>query len=254
MIKTLSPYYVTVPFVSPLTSLVCTSYTLRIFVWNGSKNATPNESTYEITKKNPAGSNANDVIDIARLINDFVIFKAQQGTGVELVNGNNNYWVKTEVLYTTSEPQDYIPQLVTIQLLFRGYGYGMEGMNPQTPADKLLLTGREFKVNRKGVFSMGIMTNEPVPPTPSLIVTNVLSQGGDTYDVSFTSNFDYPRIRVQYKKLIGDNWSLFEVSGVGQGSPFLATIPLTPSFYVRVSAYYSLQEQFIFSNEYFYNP
>ena len=38
MIKTLSPYYINIPFVSPLTSLVCTSYTLKIYIWKGLKN------------------------------------------------------------------------------------------------------------------------------------------------------------------------------------------------------------------------
>jgi len=157
MIKSLSPYYLYIPFVSPLSGLICTEYTLKIYAWNGAKTSIPATVTYQITKQNPTGSNADDKIDIARLINDFIIFRPQKSTTTELIDGNNQYWVYTEVYYTTSNPLDYVAQLKETNLLLRGYGYGMDGENAQTPTNKILLSGNEFKVNRNGFFSLPIL-------------------------------------------------------------------------------------------------
>ena len=157
MIKSLSPYYLYIPFISPLSGLICTEYTLKIYVWNGAKTSIPAAVTYQISKANPTGSNADDKIDIARLINDFIIFRPQKSTTTELIDGNNQYWVYTEVYYTTSNPLDYVAQLKETNLLLRGYGYGMDGENAQTPTNKILLSGNEFKVNRNGFFSLPIL-------------------------------------------------------------------------------------------------
>jgi hypothetical protein len=148
MIKTLSPYYVTIPFVSPLTGVTCSKYTLKIYVWDGLKSAVPSVASYSMTKTNPTSSTGSDKINISRLINDFIDFAP---------NESNQRWCKTSVTYDTST----IEELQTINLVVRGYGYGMEGQNPDIPVNRILMQGLEFKVNRDGVFNLPIKILEP---------------------------------------------------------------------------------------------
>lgn len=206
MIKSLSPYYLYIPFVSPLSGLICTEYTLKIYAWNGAKTSIPATVTYQITKQNPTGSNADDKIDIARLINDFIIFRPQKSTTTELIDGNNQYWVYTEVYYTTADPLDYVAQLKETNLLLRGYGYGMDGENAQTPTNKILLSGNEFKVNRNGFFSLPILIEEPTD-TSSLVLDSVVLDTGSTFIFSFTSNFTFANLYSQVRIDDGSAWS-----------------------------------------------
>ena len=106
MIKSLSPYYITIPFTSPLTSAICSAYTLQVFIWNGLKASVPTEPVYSITKKNPTGSDGNDKINIARLVNDHIDFMPQEMSVTGVYNGNNQAWVKTQVVYTTENESD----------------------------------------------------------------------------------------------------------------------------------------------------
>jgi hypothetical protein len=147
MIKTLSPYYLTIPFVSPLTGAICTAFTLKIFVWDGVKATPPATASYSITKNNPTASTGNDKINIARLINDFIDFMPSE---------SNQRWCKTTVTYDGSG----VEELVTTSLVLKGYGYGMSGENPQPPANRILLQGNEFKVQRSGVFNLPILILE----------------------------------------------------------------------------------------------
>lgn len=161
MIKSLTPYYVTIPFVSPFSGLTCTSYTLQVFVWNGAKNAPPTLPVYEFTKSNPTSSTNNDFIDISNIVNDFINFSPSADNETILLDGNNQNWVKVQTFYTTTEPLDLeTPTNVSVQLMTKGYGYGMEGQNPQLPINKILLSGSEFKVNRSGTFVLPILIAE----------------------------------------------------------------------------------------------
>lgn len=144
MIKTLSPYYVTIPWLTAI------SYTLKIYVWDGLKSAVPTTASYSITKINQTNSNGTDKINIARLLNDFIDFTP---------NESNQRWCKVTVTYTSylgvGDEQDLF-----IDLILKGYGYGMSGENPQPPANRILLQGNEFKVNRDGVFNFPILILE----------------------------------------------------------------------------------------------
>jgi len=161
MIKSLSPYYLTIPFVSPLTSVVCTEYTLQIFVWDGVKSTPPATPSYEITKQNIATSSGNDKVNIAMLVNDYIDFTPQTMTTLNLYNANNQVWIKTQVIYTTTDEDDLnLAQLESTNLMLQGYGYGLDGQNAQPPTNKILLSGTEFKVNRSGYFSLPIMLPE----------------------------------------------------------------------------------------------
>jgi len=158
MIKTLSPHYISIPRVNPNTSVICGSYTFRLYVWSGNKTAVPSTPDYEITRINAAASNQTDKVDISRIVNDFIEFNCVQSTVTSLENGDNQYWVKTEVIY---DDQPLVKQLKTINIALKGYGYFMEGENPQIPVNKILLEGDEFKVSRDGYFVLPIMMDEP---------------------------------------------------------------------------------------------
>jgi hypothetical protein len=158
MIKSLSPYYVETSFVSPRSGLTSTAYTLNIFVWNGASTNAPITPSYPITKNNPTGSTSTDKINIARIINSFITVTPQKGTTQELLDGNNQKWCKTEVVYATTDETDAIvPQNVSIDLVTRGYNYGMDGENGQQPSNKIMVSsGIEYNVNRSGFFSLPI--------------------------------------------------------------------------------------------------
>ena len=199
MIKTLSPHYLTVPLVNPNTEIVCNSYTLKIYVWDGLKTAVPSVASYEITKVNAGASITPSKIDIARLVNDFITFTCDQSLVTSLENGNNQSWVKTEVYY---DDQPTIAQLQSVTLSLKGYGYFMEGENPQIPANKILLEGDEFKVNRGGYFVLPILLDEPEAPTPELTLESVVyddSGDDDLLIFTFSGNFDFTEVYAQNK-------------------------------------------------------
>ena len=139
MIKSLSPYYVSIPFVAPLSGLTCTSYTVALYVWSGDKATPPVEPVYLSTKQNPTGSTSNDSVNIANLISSFIPFTQQEGTSTGLIDGNNQYWVKWQTYYSTSNINDSItPSNVNTKLFVKGYSYGMDGQNAETPVNKIL--------------------------------------------------------------------------------------------------------------------
>jgi hypothetical protein len=145
-----------------LTNETATAYTLKIYVWNGLKNTAPSTASYQVTKGNPTLSGGSDKVNIARLVNDYIDFLAQTSGLTGLYNGNNQRWVKAEIIYKTSNVLDLdLAQLPATTLLLQGYGYGLDGQNSQPPTNKILLSGDEFKVNRGGVFNLPILIDEP---------------------------------------------------------------------------------------------
>jgi hypothetical protein len=194
MIKTLSSYYIDVPLVSPLTSLTCTSFVLKLYVWNGLKTDVPAEATYTLTENNPEALTDTLSVNVAKLINDFIEFEPQVLVP-NIQNGNNQIWIRQEVYYTTENVSEAsTPQLVDVNLGLKGYGYAMEGTNPQTPADKILLTNREFKVSRNSKFIVPIVIDEPTFPTAELTITNIALDTGNDYIVTFTSVGSYTNL------------------------------------------------------------
>jgi len=161
MIKALSSYYLSIPFVSPLTSATCTSYTINLYIWSGLKSAVPTTPTYSITKTNIASSIGTDKINIARLLNDYVEFFPNIGATTGLISSNNQKWYKSEVIYTTADPSDTgIAQLETIDLVLKGYTYGNEGMNAQPPANNIYIPIGSYKINRGGIFTIPFKLDE----------------------------------------------------------------------------------------------
>jgi hypothetical protein len=153
MIKTLSPYYITIPLVSPSNGLLCNSYKLQLFVWNGSKTAVPASPSYEKTIFNAAASTGSQKINIARLVNDFIDFQINPIFETGLQAADNQAWVKWQVVYDVDSEN---PQLVGLDLAVKGKAYFTDGENTSTPANRILLTGDEFKVSRQGLFVLPI--------------------------------------------------------------------------------------------------
>jgi len=206
MIKTLSPYWLSIPFVSPLTSLVCTEFRLQVFVWNGNKLSPPASTSWEITVKNATQSTGSSRINIANILNDYIQFTPQQGTASGLIDGNNQRWVKWQVLYTTTNASEATtPSNINNNLLVKGFNLGLEAENKQTPTNKVLLNGSEFKVNRDGFFVVPIEAIEPAPSTPSIVITGITLAGTNSYNVVSTSVGSYSGCTL----IIGDG-SAFE--------------------------------------------
>lgn len=245
MIKSLSPYNLEIPFVAPLSGLTCTSYTLQIFVWNGTKITPPSEATYEITKDNPTASTGNDTVDIALLVNDFIDFTPYDTTSTELIDGNNQYWVKTQILYTTADEGDFVPNYEDILLMTAGYGYGMDGENAQIPSNNILLTGTEFKVSRDGFFVLPILIEETVDES-TLTLDSVVLDAGSTYDFSFTADFSFTQLYAQVRANSGSPWGTATLFS-GITSPQSRVVSISP-FQTRIYAFNPLTGNNIYSN------
>lgn len=161
MIKSLSSYYLEIPFVSPLTSVVCTSYKINLYVWSGLKSAVPITPIYTISKDNVAASIGTDKINIARLLNDYVDFNPNIGVTTGLISSNNQKWYKSEVIYTTTDIADLnVKQLENIDLVVKGYSYGNEGMNAQPPTNNVYIPIGSYKINRGAVFTIPFKLDE----------------------------------------------------------------------------------------------
>ena len=248
MIKSLSPYYITIPFISPLTDLTCTSYTLELFIWNGLKSVPPITASYSFTKTNPTSSTSNDKLDIANLISDFISFTAQEGSGTELIDGNNQLWVKWQTFYATSNPLDATtPSNTNTELMVKGYSYGMDGENKSTPTNKILLSGTEFKVNRKGIFVLPIEIAETTIALATLTIDDITFLSIDQYSLEFTSTGNIDEVYYRYKLSSSADWTLgFESSST---SPFDITLPTTSGTYnVQIYAYDNDNAVFVYSN------
>jgi hypothetical protein len=185
MIKTLSPYYITTPFVSPATVLTCTSYTLSIYVWSGLQSAVPATASYTITKDNPTASTGDSKVNIAKILNDFITFTPVKATSTVLLDTVNQQWVKTEVTYITTAPADAsTPQLGVVNMFTRGYSYGNDGENIATPTNKILMYGNEFNVSRTSYIAVPLQTNLLAT------ATTVISYPDSQINYTVTPNLD----------------------------------------------------------------
>ena len=160
MKKTLSPYYITIPLESPLTSETAIEYRLELRVWDGLESAIPVSTTYSKTVKNISNSTGIHKVNVSRLINDFIDLTPQSNGSTAVIDGNNQRWFETSIFYTTIDPaDDDVQQEIETKLIVKGYAYGNEGENTDTPTNKILLSGTEFNVNRDGIFTLPIETD-----------------------------------------------------------------------------------------------
>ena len=194
MIKTRSPYYIEVPYVSATTGVTCYAFILKLYVWQGNKYDAPTDATWEQTIENPEGLTDNRKINVSPLINSYIDFETQSST-TGLVDGINQLWVKASVTYQQTSDLDYeTEQDIFIQLAVRGYADGMGGENQDTPDDKVLLTGRTFKVNKGGKFVIPLEMDTPTAPTPSITITNITDNTGGSFTFTYTTVGTYAEL------------------------------------------------------------
>ena len=249
MIKSLSPYNLTIPFVAPLSGLTCTEFTLEIFVWNGSKATPPIEPSYSKTIANPTASIGNTKVNIARLVNDFIDFTPYDTLVTELVNGNNQQWVKTQVKYLTSNVTDLLPQEINVDLMVKGYSYGMDGANAQPPSNNIFLSGIEFKVQRNGYFVLPILIQETVTPLATLAITLIEEDVAPFYDITYIETGTHDEIYYRYRLQPETFWTVGDVF-LGP-SPFAVELPATLGTYdVQIFTFDTINNVNVYSNIY----
>ena len=174
MIKSLSPYYVTTSWTNPVDSIVCSSYTMLIYIWNGNKTSPPT-TTYQFTKKNVAGETGNDKVDIARLVSDYIDFTPKDITTTSLVDGSNQMWVKHSVYYN-----DVVtPQQEATDIMSLAYSWGDEGENVTTIANNILIRPLEYLTSRQSMFIVPLLS-----PNKTEVVT-ILSEPNGEINTSF---------------------------------------------------------------------
>jgi hypothetical protein len=171
MIRSLSPYYINIPWVSPATGLTSTSYTLSLFIWDGDKAAPPATAEYSLSKFNPTGLTTSDnTVDISRLINDFVELTPSQTNTTAYNSTSASWWVKWQYTYVVvGGGVENTPQGATTKLFANGYSYGNEGGNVETITQLKLFQGLEFKADRTSYYSLPILANESLDTLLSVI-------------------------------------------------------------------------------------
>lgn len=188
MINVRSTYYRTVEFVSPLTGATSTQYTLNIYIWEGLLSAVPASATYSITRKNYTSTTASDKVEIGRLVKSYfeIAYTGITGGGdYTSQNIGGQFWVKTDVVYTTANPSDTgVKQDAEITIALYGYGYGIEGENPQIPSNGILMTNRIFKVSRGTYFTIPVYCNS----SKSVVITTPNSTYSNSYTVPSTTD------------------------------------------------------------------
>ncbi len=215
MIKTLSPYYVTTPFVTS-GGVTCTKYTMEIFVWTGNKiTDVPSTTTYEITINNPTASTGNSKRNIARLINDFIDFTPNTVSTTLLVESPNQVWVRTQIMYQVGVVISVNPEHIDTQIALQGYGYGLSGENPDTPQNKVLMRVGDYTMKPDGIFIVPIELLETAGSTPSIIIDNTL-QDGTTLEatLTFTDVGTYASFYILAEFVSTGNFSYIVVSGI----------------------------------------
>lgn len=188
MINVRSTYYRTVEFVSPLTSATSTEYTLNIYIWEGLLSAVPASATYSLTRKNYTSSTGSEDVEIGRIVKSYfdLLYTGLSGGGdYTSQNVGGQFWVKTDVVYTTANPSDDgVKQDTEITIALYGYGYGNEGKNPQIPANEILITNTIFKVSRNTLFSIPVYTNT----SKDVVITTPNSTYSNSYTIPSTTD------------------------------------------------------------------
>lgn len=177
--KVLSPYYIQVPFVAPLSGLVCTEFILNIYIYSGLKSAVPISPTYSITKDNPTASSGSTKIDVSRLVADFIEFNPVINNTTGVVNGSNQIWVRVSTTYKTANPTDASTQTnISTELATKGYAYGLDGENTAFPINKILVPIIDYKVNKKFVVPVLIDEASTSPYSVISYPNNVINLVG----------------------------------------------------------------------------
>ena len=159
MIKTLSPFYKNIPWLSPSSGIAPDKYILNIYIWSGLKASVPIVPNYEIENINPLGRVGSSKVDISRFIKGFLTDNLITNTTLSLNDGNSLVWVKTEVIYYINGVAQS-PEFEEIDSAINGYSYGIEGENPQLNANNDLITRIEQKVSLNSIYLFPFLASE----------------------------------------------------------------------------------------------
>src|SRR6056297_1022212 len=132
MIKTKSPHKKIIPWLSPSSETAPDKYILNIYIWNGLKASVPASPIYEIENINPLGRTGNSEVDISKYLSGSINPNLVTNTTTSIQDANALVWVKTEVIYYIGGVAQS-PEFIEIDSAVKGYGYGLEGVNPTTP-------------------------------------------------------------------------------------------------------------------------
>jgi hypothetical protein len=171
-IKTLSNFNLNVPFTSPNSSEVCSSFTIQIFIWKGDRYLPPTVPVQEITKNNLDQSAGTANINISDIVNDYLEIDEQDSVTTDLLDNPQTAWLKTQVLYVTSDISDIgLPQLIDTRIAVKGYGYGIESENPQPIGTNYLMSEGDYLVSKDSFFNIPILRGDGAEPDPTYEVT-----------------------------------------------------------------------------------
>ena len=170
MINTRSPYYITAPLIGTTTSV-----TLNLKIHTTTESTSLSSPNYVITK-----NKAEDGIDyldfeVSNMLKDEFVHTPIYNASTALINSSqgDTLQLNYSFVYTGggSSPT------VTKTNVFDGYGYFMEGINPQAPTSKILLANDYYVVNKNGYFNIpvyndGTYPNITVNGTPYTLTTS----------------------------------------------------------------------------------
>ena len=202
MIQTRSPYYLTIPWLSPSSGTTPDKYIVQLFVWSGLKASVPALPTYEIENKNPLGRTGSVDVNISSFLNDNLNTPLNKDTVTNLLNGNSAVWVKSQVIYYIGGIAQS-PEFATTQLAIKGFGYGIEGKNVQPP--NILATNKSFHISKLSNYSIPIIASETLT-TNVTIISYPSNDINETFAIVATTNSNelVKNIFVKCSELVND--------------------------------------------------
>lgn len=168
MILTKSPYYLTIPWLSPSSATVPDKYVLQIYVWNGLKASVPVSPNYEEENKNPVSLTGTIDINISPYINDVLNVALTNGSTTGVLNADCAVWVKTQIIYYIAGVAQS-PEFVSISLAIKGYGYGIEGKNTTIPTSNVLADASIVNVSANSQFTLPFKASETATTAVTII-------------------------------------------------------------------------------------
>lgn len=206
MILTKSPYYLTIPWLSPSSATTPDKYILQIYVWSGLKASVPALPIYSIENKNPLGRLGNSEVNISNYINDVLTVALTKGTTTSVIDASSSVWVKTQVVYYIGGVAQS-PEFIITDLAISGYGYGIEGKNTTIPANNVLSSSDVVNVSDNSQFTLSFKASETVA-TNITVISYPLNSINYTATIVATTNSNelIKKVYVQCSEALTDGY------------------------------------------------
>lgn len=203
MIKTLSPYFFEVPLTDPITGLVCSKFKVDLYVWVGERDATPSQPAYTSTLINAEQSSGVKLVQVGSMLNDFIEWDSNSSGITTLSYSNSQVWSLINITYDELTNAS----ISIFNLGLKGYGYFMDGNNPQPPSNKWLINGDDFSVQRNGMFCLSLLMQEAIPAPPPEDEFKITSIEEDGVTINFVNDLDSNLVFVQVSTDGGVTWN-----------------------------------------------